>query len=153
LTLAVTGAAVGMIVVATIAISALGLLQAMTPRQPGWLVIIERIGMNVALVAAAAAAAATLYRYGPSHQKARWIWITPGSVFTAIAWLILGLGLGPYVANVGHFDTTYGSLGTVVALLTWIYLSTYALLFGAQLNAEFERQTCRDTTTGRRSGH
>ncbi|HEX8446669.1 MAG TPA: YhjD/YihY/BrkB family envelope integrity protein, partial [Sphingomonas sp.] len=53
-----------------------------------------------------------------------------------------------YVANFGNYDATYGSLGAVVVLLTWIWLSAYVLLLGAELNSELEHQTARDTTRG-----
>ena len=95
-----------------------------------------------------AAGAAALYRLGPSRSKARWSWITPGSLFASLFWLGLTPGFGTYVSKIGHFDATYGSLGALVALLTWLYLSCYVLLFGAELNAELEHQTAVDTTTG-----
>ena len=148
LVLAITAASVGLAIISMIAIAALGHLESLLPKLPDWLAIVGKVASYVALVAAAAAATATLYRYGPSRQKARWIWITPGSAFTSILWLVLTLGFGTYVANIGHFDATYGSLGTVVALLTWLYLSSYILLFGAELNAELEHQTLQDSTTG-----
>jgi len=94
----------------------------------------------------AAAAAATLYRYGPSRQKARWTWLTPGSIFFAVIWLGLTLGFGFYVRNFGNYGATYGALSSVVVLLTWLYLSSYVLIFGAELNSEIEHQTARDTT-------
>lgn len=95
----------------------------------------------------AAAAAATLYRYGPSREKARWTWLTPGSIFFAAIWLLLTLGFGFYVRNFGNYGATYGSLSAVVVLLTWLYLSSYVLIFGAELNSEIEHQTERDTTS------
>jgi membrane protein len=102
----------------------------------------------LALAAIAAAAAATLYRYGPSRDRARWIWITPGTLLFAVAWVVLTAGFGFYAANLGHYGATYGSLAGVVVLLTWTYLSAFALLFGAELNSELEHQTMRDTTKG-----
>jgi membrane protein len=63
-------------------------------------------------------------------------------------WLLLTFGFGIYVANFGNYDATYGSLGAVVVLLTWLYLSSYVLLFGAELNSELEHQTAKDTTEG-----
>jgi membrane protein len=98
------------------------------------------------LAGVAAAAAATLYRYGPSREKARWAWLTPGSIFFAAVWMLLTLGFGFYVNNFGSYGATYGSLSAVVVLLTWLYLSAYVLLFGAELNSEIEHQTARDTT-------
>jgi membrane protein len=98
------------------------------------------------LAAMAAAAAATLYRYGPSREKARWTWLTPGSIFFAVVWLGLTLGFGFYVRNFGSYGATYGALSSVVVLLTWLYLSSYVLIFGAEFNSEVEHQTAKDTT-------
>lgn len=100
------------------------------------------------LAGVAAAAAATLYRYGPSREKAQWTWLTPGSIFFAVVWIVLTLGFGFYVRNFGSYGATYGSLSAVIVLLTWLYLSSYVLLFGAELNSEIEHQTARDTTSG-----
>jgi membrane protein len=100
------------------------------------------------LTLAGAAAAAVLYRFGPSRKPAKWVWLSPGSLFSAVGWLALTFGFGTYAQYVGKFDATYGSLGAVVALLTWLYLASYVLLLGAELNAELEHQTARDTTKG-----
>ncbi|UUR08737.1 YihY/virulence factor BrkB family protein [Sphingomonas glaciei] len=102
----------------------------------------------VMLGGVAASAAATLYRYGPSRENARWTWLTPGSIFFAVVWLLLTLAFGFYVRNFGSYGATYGALSSVVVLLTWLYLSSYVLIFGAELNSEVEHQTARDTTTG-----
>jgi membrane protein len=100
----------------------------------------------VLLAAVAAAAAATLYRYGPSRTRAKWTWITPGSVFFAVGWVVLTLAFGFYVSRFGKYNVTYGSLGGVIVLVTWLYLSSFILLFGAEFNSEIEHQTARDTT-------
>ena len=89
-----------------------------------------------------------LYRYGPSRAHARWRWITPGSAFAAVAWLAMSLLFSVYVANFGHYDKTYGSLGAIVGFMTWIWLSLTVVLLGAELNSELEKQTSTDTTTG-----
>ena len=89
-----------------------------------------------------------LYRFAPSREDARWRWITPGSLFAATTWLLLTLLFSFWVTKVTDYDATYGSLGTIVILLTWIYLSAYALIFGAELNSEIEHQTAKDSTTG-----
>jgi membrane protein len=78
--------------------------------------------------------------------KAKWTWITPGSLFFAIGWVVLTLGFGFYVSHFGKYNVTYGSLGAVIVLVTWLYLSSFILLFGAEFNSEIEHQTARDTT-------
>ena len=130
---------------ATAAAAALGRL---APEASDVTVIAGKVVTDVCLVLVAAAVAATLYRFGPSREDAKWKWITPGSAFTAISWLILTLLFGFYVSNLTDYSATYGSLGAVVALLTWLYLSAYAFVFGAELNSEIEHQTAKDSTTG-----
>ncbi len=149
LALVMTFAAVMVAILALVAVTALGYLHKLVPGAPAFLIFLGKIVSYVLLVLAGAAAAATLYRFGPSRQKARWAWLTPGSIVAAVLWVVLTLGFGIYVANFGNYDATYGSLGAVVVLLTWMYLSSYILLFGAELNSELEHQTAKDTTAGR----
>ncbi len=101
-----------------------------------------------ALLLVLCALLSVLYRYGPSRAHARWRWITPGSAFAAVTWLAMSLLFSVYVANFGHYDKTYGSLGAIVGFMTWIWLSLTVVLLGAELNSELEKQTSRDTTTG-----
>jgi membrane protein len=103
------------------------------------------------LVAAGIASAAFgfTYRYGPDRANARWQWLTIGSVAATILWLVATLLFGLYVANFANYNATYGSLGAVVVLMMWLWVSAYAILIGAEINAEAERQTGIDTTTGR----
>lgn len=147
-TLAITAAAVIAAISAGFAVAALAALGKLLPYANDFVVILGTLLTYLLLASGGAAGAAALYRFGPSRSKARWTWLTPGSLFASIGWLALTLGFGVYVANVGKFDATYGSLGALVALLTWLYFSSYVLLFGAEINAEFEHQTARDTTTG-----
>ena len=137
-------------IVAMVAVTALGFLQTLLPTLPAPLAVLGKVVAYLVLAAAGAAGAATLYRYGPDRRHARWTWLTPGSLLAALLWLLLTIGFGIYVANFGNYDATYGSLGTVIVLLTWMYLSSYILLFGAELNSELEHQTARDTTRSRR---
>ena len=120
----------------------------MLPATPDALVIAGKLAGYVILTLLAAGIAATLYRFGPSREDAKWKWITPGSVFAAVAWLLLTIGFGFYVSNFTNYSASYGSLGAVVALLTWMYLSAYAFIVGAELNSEIEHQTAKDSTTG-----
>ncbi len=129
-------------------LAALGLVEAALSSGQQWLTVVLQILTYAILGLVGAAAAAFLFRYGPCRRKAKWIWLTPGSILAAVAWLILALGFGAYARTIGHFDTTYGPLGAVAALLTWIYLASYALLLGAELNSELEHQTEIDSTRG-----
>lgn len=90
----------------------------------------------------------TLYRFGPSRDNARWEWVSPGAVFACVAWLCGSLLFSWYVANFQDYNKTYGTLGALIALLTWMWLSATIVLLGAELNSETERQTLRDTTEG-----
>jgi membrane protein len=130
------------------ATAAIAFLQRLLPATPDALVIAGKLAGYVILTLLAAGIAATLYRFGPSREDAKWKWITPGSVFAAVAWLLLTIGFGFYVSNFTNYSASYGSLGAVVALLTWMYLSAYAFIVGAELNSEIEHQTAKDSTTG-----
>ena len=148
LALTMTAAAVLLVLLAAAATGAMSAIHRLLPETGPVGLFVGKIVTYVALALAAAAAAATLYRYGPSRDKAKWVWLTPGSVFFALAWLLLTLGFGFYVSNFGNYGATYGSLSAVVVMLTWLYLSSYVLLFGAEFNSEVEHQTAADTTQG-----
>ncbi len=100
------------------------------------------------LFAVVTLALAFIYRYGPSHEKPRWRWISWGSAFAAFAWLAVSMLFSWYAASFGNFNQTYGSLGAVIGFMTWIWLSAIVILIGAEFDAEMEHQTARDTTTG-----
>ena len=141
----------GALVVALAALAAtaaLAFLQHLTPRTPGPLVMVGKVLGYIALALVAAGIASVLYRFGPSREDARWKWITPGSAFAAVTWLLLTWAFGIYVGRFTNYHATYGSLGAVVALLSWMYLSSYAFIVGAELNSEIEHQTAVDSTTG-----
>ena len=144
LALAITAVAVVVALLALVAIAAIGALDRLIAGAPGIVVFAGKALPYLLLLAIGAAAAATLYRYGPDHDRATWTWLTPGSVLATALWALATLGFGIYVANFGNYNATYGSLGAVVVLLTWLYLSAYSLLFGAELNAELEREAARN---------
>ena len=91
---------------------------------------------------------AFVYRYGPSRHPARWRWVTWGGSAATIVWLLVSLLFSYYVEHFGNYNKTYGSLGAAVGFMTWIWISTIVVLSGAELNAEMEHQTARDTTHG-----
>lgn len=89
-----------------------------------------------------------LYRYGPCRRSAKWRWVTVGSLFATAVWLLASAGFSLYVSNFANYDRMYGSLGAVIVLLFWLYISFYIVLLGAEINAELELQTAEDTTAG-----
>lgn len=91
---------------------------------------------------------ATLYRFGPSRENAQWKWVSPGAIVACLAWLLGSLMFSWYLSNFEDYNKTYGTLGAVIALLMWMWLSATIILLGAELNSETERQTLRDTTDG-----
>ncbi|MBK5969133.1 ribonuclease BN/unknown domain fusion protein [Thiorhodovibrio litoralis] len=93
-------------------------------------------------------ALAMLYRFGPSRRAARWRWLPVGSLVAGVLWLSASGLFSFYVANFGSYSATYGSLGAVIVLILWLYLSALAVILGACINAETERQTARDSTIG-----
>ena len=123
-------------------------LDALIPHASAPFVLAGKAVAYVVLILVAASVAATLYRFGPSREKARWTWITPGSLFTSISWLLLTIAFGIWVSTVSNYSRTYGSLGATVGLLTWMYLCAYVFVIGAELNGEIEHLTAKDSTTG-----
>jgi membrane protein len=91
---------------------------------------------------------AVIYRFAPARERARWQWVTWGSVVAATLWLLGSVLFSEYVRLFGSYARTYGALGGVVVLLLWFYLSSYFLVLGAEINSEMERQTRLDTTDG-----
>jgi membrane protein len=89
---------------------------------------------------------AVLYRYGPSREKPRWRWLSPGAAAATTVWIMASIGFTIYVAHFSSYDKTYGTLGGAVILLTWLYISSFAVLLGAVINAQAELQTRKDTT-------
>lgn len=146
---AITVVAVLIALLALAAMSAVTELERIMPRASGVTLVLGKLGLYLLMALFAAAVAATLYRFGPSREDARWQWLTPGSIFTALTWLLMAIGFGFYVTKLTDYDATYGSIAAIVMLLTWMYLSAYVFLFGAELNAELEHQTAKDSTTGR----
>ncbi len=91
---------------------------------------------------------AALYRYAPDRDAPRWRWVTPGALAATVLWLVGSIAFSVYVSNFGTYNETYGTLGAAVVLLLWLLLSAYAIVLGAELDAEMERQTVRDSTRG-----
>jgi membrane protein len=93
-------------------------------------------------------ALAVFYRYGPDRDQPKWRWASPGALVATVLWLAGSALFSVYAANFGKYNETYGTLGAVIVVMLWLYLTGFAVLFGAELNAEIERQTAKDTTEG-----
>jgi len=103
-----------------------------------------------ALLIAVLFALACLYRYAPSRTEPQWRWVSWGSAFAAVVWLVGSILFSWYVANFGTYNKTYGSLGAVIGSMVWMWLSLVVVLLGAEINAEMEHQTAQDSTEGGR---
>ena len=93
---------------------------------------------------------AAIYRYAPDRDVAKWRWVTPGAILATVLWVLGSVAFSIYARVAGNFTETYGSLASVAVLLLWLLLSAYVIVLGAELDAEAERQTARDSTRGPR---
>ena len=89
-----------------------------------------------------------VYRYGPSREKPKWRWVTPGGAAAGVLWMAGSALFSWYLTRFADYDATYGSLGAVFGFMTWLWLSSTVVLIGAELNAEIEHQTAADSTAG-----
>lgn len=105
-------------------------------------------GRWVALAAVMLVLLGSLYRFGPKRSAPTLPWISVGTTLAVLAWTVMSIGFGIYVQNFANYDQTYGSLGSVIVFMTWLYLTSYIVLLAGELNAELERQTLADTTVG-----
>jgi membrane protein len=105
-----------------------------------WLVIL--VFLTVAL--------APVYSWAPDVAHA-WRWITPGSVFAILATLSTSLGFSYYVTNFASYDATYGSIGAVIVLLTWMYLTGLCILVGGEINAEIAHVSAEGKAPGEKA--
>ncbi|MGA7786217.1 MAG: YihY/virulence factor BrkB family protein, partial [Candidatus Acidiferrales bacterium] len=89
-----------------------------------------------------------IYYLGPCLARRRWHWVTPGSVFGVALWLITSLAFRIYLYFFDTYNTIYGSLGAVMILLFWLYMTGFAFLVGGEMNAEIERVAARSHAEG-----
>lgn len=102
----------------------------------------------VLVVAVISVALAVLYRIAPDRDAPRLRWTSVGAVIATLLWVAASVGFSLYVANFGSYAKTYGALAGIVILLLWLFITSYAILLGAEINAESEQQTIKDTTKG-----
>lgn len=128
--------------------SSLAFLSDIAPGAPTVGLVLTKLIGGLLSAASVGAIALFLYKFGPSRARPKLVWAMPGAILFAAIWTGLTAGFGYYVSGLGNYTATYGSLATIVIFLTWIYVASYALLLGAELNAELEHETARDSTTG-----
>jgi membrane protein len=100
------------------------------------------------LAAVGVIALGALYRYAPDRDDAKWEWVTPGALTAVVIWLLGSVAFTIYANQFGSFGETYGALGAVVVVMLWLFITAMAVLIGAEINGEAERQTTEDTTVG-----
>ena len=132
-------------IVAIVAIVAVPVILHALPSFLGTVINWARWPVMAVLVAVALAC---IYRYAPSRDEPKWRWISWGSIFAAVGWLVFSAAFSFYASNFGTFNQTYGSLGAVIGFMLWMWLSTTVILLGGKLNAEIEHQTVHDSTAG-----
>ncbi len=151
-TLVAAAITMGMVGVAIVGVFAISLFAYVTNFLSPYLGDVATLLVQIAtwLVAGALVSLtfAIFYRYAPDRRAAKWRWLSLGSILSTLLWLAITLGFGFYVANITNYNATYGSLAAVVIFLMWLFLSAYAVLLGAEVNSEMERQTMVDSTIG-----
>ena len=110
--------------------------------------VLAQVVRWVLLTGVVVVALAVVYRIAPDRDAPRFRWVSVGAMVAALLWILGSVGFSLYVNFFGNYNKTYGALGGVVVLMLWLYLTSYIVLLGAEINAESERQTRRDTTRG-----
>jgi membrane protein len=110
--------------------------------------VIVQIVRWALLVALVLVALAVVYRVAPDRDAPQFKWTSTGALVATVLWVLGSIGFSLYVNNFGSYNKTYGTLAGVVVLLLWLYLTSYIVLLGAEVNAEAEKQTQKDTTVG-----
>jgi membrane protein len=113
-----------------------------------WTELIIRLARWPVLLALISLAIMALYRLGPSREPAKLRWLSWGAVFSTGAWLAAALAITFYLGHIADYNATYGALGASIGFMVWVWVSVIIVILGAELNAELEHQTARDSTTG-----
>jgi membrane protein len=147
LALALTIGAIAFIVIAFAVIALLPSLLAKTGLGTAGRVFVGLLRW-ILLLAGMTVGLSVVYRYGPDREDARWEWVSVGAVVASLTWIVGSILFSVYTANFAKYNETYGSLGAVVVLLLWLDLTAFAVILGAEINCEVERQTAKDSTDG-----
>jgi len=110
--------------------------------------VVAQVVRWVLLVGVVVVGLAVVYRVAPDRASPRFRWVSAGALVATVLWIIGSVAFSLYVNFFGNYNKTYGALAGVIVLMLWLFLTTYIVLLGAEINAESERQTVRDTTHG-----
>jgi membrane protein len=144
------GMTVGAIVFVVVAVALVAALPVVLDALdvPGWVEAVAEVGRWLGLVVVVLIALALLYRWAPDRDSPKFRWLSIGAIVATVLWVLASIGFSIYVDNFASYGKTYGSLAGVIVLLLWLWLGAYATLLGAEVNAEMEQQTIKDTTKG-----
>ena len=126
------------VIPAMLAVLNLGPVRNLVIRLLRWPLLVLTLGLSLTV----------LYRHGPSRRSPEWRWVTWGSAFATISWLIMSIAFTTYLDRIANFNDTYGALAAPIGFLFWVWLSIIVIILGAEINGEMEHQTAVDTTTG-----
>jgi membrane protein len=131
---------IALVVVAPVVLEqvGLGVVATVASQVLRWAALVLLVGLGLAL----------LYRYAPNRDAPMVRWVSVGATVATVIWIAASVGFSYYVSNFGSYNETYGALAGVIVLLLWLYLTSFIVLLGAEINAETEHQTGRDTTKG-----
>jgi membrane protein len=110
-----------------------------------WVVGIVRFAILGALLVVGLA---VLYRLAPDRDQPKWTWVSWGSVIATVLWVLASIAFAIYANSFGNYNKTYGALAGIIILMFWLFLTSFVVLVGAELNTEMELQTAKDTTKG-----
>lgn len=131
--------AIALVAVAPVVLDGLGTAGRILGQVVRWVLLVGLVVVGLAVA----------YRVAPDRDAPRFRWVTPGSLVATLLWIVGSVAFSIYVDNFSSYNKTYGALAGVVVFLLWMYLTSYIVLLGAEINAEAEYQTERDTTRGR----
>jgi membrane protein len=140
----------GALLIGVTLLVAVGVLPALLAllRLDAWAETLIAVGRWPLLLACIWFTTSLIYRYGPCRQKAKWRWLNWGALVATVVWMAVSVAFSFYMENFADYNATYGSLGAVIGLMMWTWISVIILILGAELNAEMEHQTAVDSTTG-----
>lgn len=146
-TLAMTVGLVLAFIVASLGLSVFNFLARLIPDLGGVVKLALQAGYWLATTLAISLIIAWTYRFAPDRKRIHWRWMSPGSLFATIIWVATTFAFSYYVRHFGSYNATYGSLAAVIIFLTWLYLTAYIVLVGAELNYVLERRSLRTTAS------